>query len=264
MNMLARVRALLLALLFCGCTHAGATTLSPNYSDLWWNPNESGWGLNISQQADVMFVTLFVYNANTQPVWYSATLALQSGQFGSEYVFTGDLYQTAGPPFSNVPYMQGAVVYRRVGTMQFDATASAIATLQYSIDGISVSKQITRQTLRANSILGTYLGGTSDITSGCTNPVNNGRRTEDPGPISIVQSGSQVVITAPTCAFTGTYSQQGQTGRIDGGTYTCTNNAAGVITFTDIYVEQSGIIGKYSGHDSACNFQGNIGGTRRK
>src|SRR5450631_3618765 len=51
MKMLARVRGLLLALMFCGCSVAGATSLTPNFSDLWWNPNESGWGLNISQQA---------------------------------------------------------------------------------------------------------------------------------------------------------------------------------------------------------------------
>ncbi len=264
MKMLARARALLLALMFCGCTHAGATSLTPNFSDLWWNPSESGWGLNVTQQSDVVFVTLFVYNANTQAVWYSATLNLVSSTSGPEYVFTGDLYQTAGPPFSNAPYMPGAVVYRRVGAMTFDAFSSFTAQLQYSIDGVSVTKQIGRLTLRANTIVGSYLGSTSDISSGCINPANNGRRTEDPGPISIVQAGSQVVITAPTCVFTGTYSQQGQTGRIDNGAYVCSNNAAGSITFTDIYVEQSGIIGKYSGHDLTCNFQGNIGGTRRK
>jgi hypothetical protein len=262
MKMLKLARRALLVLL-CSASFAQATTLTPNFSDLWWNPNESGWGLNISQQADVLFLTLFVYGPNNQAVWYSATLGLVTPQVGSEYVFTGDLYQTTGQ-FFGVPFNPSSVVLRKVGTVRFDSTTSATATLLYTIDGTSVSKQIERQTLRANSILGNYLGGTSDVTFNCTNPARNGLRTEDPGPINIVLSGSQVIITAPTCAFRGTYSQQGQTGRIEGGTYACSNNATGIITFSDIYVEQSGIIGKYSGRDSACNFEGNIGGTRRK
>ena len=42
-------------------------------------PTESGWGANITQQADTMFVTLFVYGQNSSAVWYTATL-----------VFTGE------------------------------------------------------------------------------------------------------------------------------------------------------------------------------
>ena len=30
-----------------------------DYSDLWWNPNESGWGLNIAHQGDILFTSWF-------------------------------------------------------------------------------------------------------------------------------------------------------------------------------------------------------------
>ena len=75
MKMLTVARRALLALL-CSCSFATATVLTPNFSDLWWNPSESGWGLNRSQQADVIFLTLFVYGPNSQAVWYSATLGI--------------------------------------------------------------------------------------------------------------------------------------------------------------------------------------------
>ena len=53
---------------------AGATQFSTNFSDLWWVPSESGWGANISQQSDTMFVTIFVYGPSGQPIWFVATL----------------------------------------------------------------------------------------------------------------------------------------------------------------------------------------------
>ena len=51
--------------------HAAVTN---NYSDVWWNPNESGWGVNISQQADFLFVSFFVYGPIGQPFWHTAQL----------------------------------------------------------------------------------------------------------------------------------------------------------------------------------------------
>ena len=257
------VRALLAAMFLACASSAVATTASDNYSDLWWIPNESGWGANVSQQADVMFVTLFVYGPTLQPVWYGATLFLQGTAGDGSVLFSGDLYQTTGPYFGTPSFNPGAVVPRRVGTASFQATSIGTATLQYAVDGTVITKQIQRQLLRANSIAGTYLGGTSDRTFNCSNPAQNDLLSEDAGTISIAQAGSSVTITAPTCTFIGTYVQQGQTGRIDGGTYTCTNGARGNVAFTGIYTEQSGLIGKYTGRDSACEFSGNLGGVRR-
>src|SRR5438270_8602243 len=93
------LRALLVAMFLGVSVTAGATTASDNYSDLWWIPNESGWGANVSQQADVMFVTFFVYGPTLQPVWYGATLNLQGTATDGSVLFSGDLYQTTGPYF---------------------------------------------------------------------------------------------------------------------------------------------------------------------
>src|SRR6185369_9779242 len=57
---------------------AGADRTGPNLqgtgyiNDLWFPPNEGGWGLNLIEQGDTAFATLFVYDAQNRPHWYSA------------------------------------------------------------------------------------------------------------------------------------------------------------------------------------------------
>lgn len=245
-------------------SHVGATSVSPNYTDLWWNPAESGWGVTVTQEANVMFLTFFVYGANNQPIWFSATLN-QNVAGSNTSPFSGDLYQTTGPYYAAASFNPSTVVATKVGTVTFSPSGPANATLQYSVNSTPVTKQIERQTLRTENMVGSYLGGTSDVASECLVPGENGLITEDPGVITITQPGGQTIIGAPTCTFVGLYVQQGQMGRINDGTYTCNTGAAGTVQFTELYVEQSGFVGKYTGHDnSGCNFTGNIGGARRK
>lgn len=241
----------------------GASNLAPNFTGLWWNPAESGWGVNFDHQGDVVAATFFVYGQNNQPTWYIGVMLLQGTAPNGVVTLTGDLFQTTGPWLAAGTFNPAAVTQRKVGTVTFAGTTDG-ATLSYSVDGSLVTKQIIRQTLRDNSPVGTYLGATSDVSFGCSPASRNGIKTDDVGAITITRSGNTVTITAPTCTFRGTYSQQGQTGRIDGGTYICSTGAQGVLTFSDIYVEQSGIIGKYVGFDNSCNFSGTIAGARRQ
>ena len=67
--------------------------LPPDYSDLWWNASQPGSGVSISQQADTLFATYFVYGSGGQAVWYSATLTYQSTSAGVP-TYGGKLYQT--------------------------------------------------------------------------------------------------------------------------------------------------------------------------
>jgi hypothetical protein len=44
------------------CTSvAGSRAAQTNYQDMWWNPAESGWGVNLTHQGDILFATLFTY-----------------------------------------------------------------------------------------------------------------------------------------------------------------------------------------------------------
>ena len=50
-----------------------------------------------------------------------------------------------------------------------------------------VVKQITRLTFAAQTLVGTYIGATSDITFDCKDPARNNIVTTDPGQFTITQ-----------------------------------------------------------------------------
>lgn len=123
---------------------APATPLAVDYTDLWWNPLESGWGLGITQRSNVMFLTWFVYDDLGLPVWYvSSACAVEASGNGCR----GALYRTAGPlgPVPGNGFDTAALRVTEVGTIEaaFDTAISGVIT--YTIGGRSGSKAITRQ-----------------------------------------------------------------------------------------------------------------------
>lgn len=113
-----------------------------NHTALWWNPVESGWGLNVNHQGDTLFATLFTYDASGSPLW----LVMSAGaRQGSGEAFSGELYRTTGPAFNAVPFTPiGAGNITRVGNMSLDFSG-ATGTLTYSFQGVSVTKTIQKQ-----------------------------------------------------------------------------------------------------------------------
>ena len=237
-----------------------AATTSTNYSDLWVTQGEAGWGLNISQQADILFGTFFVYGNGNQPTWYSGTFTYQATLAGGVVVYGGNLYQTTGPSIG-APFNPALVGYTQVGLVTLEFGDDAHAQLRYNVNSTVVVKQITRLTFASQSLTGTYIGGTTDITSDCKDPLRNNLVTTDPGQFSISEEGGNLVLRLPTCTYTGLYTQQGQIGHVDG-TYQCANGAAGTIAFTGMQDAKGGIVGNYTGKDNSCSFRGNIGGVR--
>src|SRR3954469_24052414 len=51
------------------------------YQGLWWNPAESGWGLNTTHQGNILFATLFVYAGDGQPLWLVASGLMDMGDY---------------------------------------------------------------------------------------------------------------------------------------------------------------------------------------
>jgi len=82
----------------------------------WPAGTESGWGLHLTEQGDVIFATWFTYDVDGTPTWLSGTAYLGSG-FGGPH-WTGTLYRTTGPPFSSVPFDPAQVVETPAGTFQ--------------------------------------------------------------------------------------------------------------------------------------------------
>ena len=263
MNIRSRLlRAVLLAATLATSSVTYATTVSTNLTDMWGNDKESGWGLFLDQQADVILGTFFIYDKFGTATWYTVQWRLDSVNPINTPSYSGTLYQTSGPAFSTVPYDPKLVTYRPVGqaTIQFGDDAHAL--LNYTIDGGGAVKQITRLTFAANSILGSYIGASQDVTYDCNDPKRNGLVTTDPGPFTISQNQDGYVLKFPTCETTnGVFQQFGQIAKVDG-IYNCAGGAVGEIHFTGLMSEKGGITGTYTGRDKSCSFRGNVGGMR--
>jgi len=241
---------------------AAASPTLTNFSDIWWTPSEAGSGYNVAQQADLMFLTFFVYGLNGQPVWYTAILVDQGAQSDGSTVFSGNLFQSSGSYFGG-PYFASDFAVGQAGTATFRGTSTTTAVLTYSVNDVVVSKSIERQPLRSDNFTGSYVGGTSDITSACSLANRNGIVSEEHGNFTIAHVGSVMEIRSPGCTYTGSHSQLGQVSRFTG-QYTCTNGGFGTISFFDLRVEPGGVSGRYTGNGSDCDFAGNIGLGRRK
>jgi hypothetical protein len=124
-----------------------ATSLSrasaTNYQDLWWNPAESGWGLNLTHQGNTIFATLFTYASDNRDMWLVASGLRRQGN-GS---FIGDLYRTSGPAFNAPAWTAPAA--NVVGNMTLAFSSGTQGTVTYSVGGVPVTKAIERQVFDA-------------------------------------------------------------------------------------------------------------------
>ena len=112
-----------------------------NYQGLWWNPLESGWGINFAHQGDIIFATWFTYGADSTPRWY-----VIRAQNTSPNVYSGPVSSFTGPPFSSVPFPANANFKTLVGTAEivfsYDGRSAAF---NYTVNGITQTKQIVPQ-----------------------------------------------------------------------------------------------------------------------
>ena len=124
------------------CAEGG--TFGTNYQDLWWHApanSESGWGINITHQGDVIFATWFTYDANGKGLW----IVMANGAKTAPGVYGGTLYQTTGPAFNSVPFDPTKVVSTPVGTGTFTFTDASTGTFAYTLNNITQSKAIMRE-----------------------------------------------------------------------------------------------------------------------
>jgi hypothetical protein len=121
--------------------------LATNYQDLWWaSPpgSESAWGINLTEQSNIVFGTWFTYDFDGTPLWLPVT-----ANNTAPGLYIGTLYRTTGPAFNAVPFDPAAVARTPVGTATFTFGDGANATIAYTVDGIAQTKSITREVFAA-------------------------------------------------------------------------------------------------------------------
>jgi hypothetical protein len=119
----------------------GTTQPLIDHTDLWWNPDESGWGVALTQQFQIIFAAWYVYNDGGQPVWYVVPNCPVNSA-GNRC--SGAVYRTTGPAFGPT-FNPNTVASFEVGTATFAFSDANSGTLSYTVNGVSGNKAITRQ-----------------------------------------------------------------------------------------------------------------------
>jgi hypothetical protein len=110
------MRLLVLLLGALAASRPAFTANGPDVGDLWWNPAESGWGMQRVQNNNTLFATIFVYDQQGFPFWYTATLfATAINPRNGAPSFAGDLYETRDPFFGAIPFNPAQVQVGKVG-----------------------------------------------------------------------------------------------------------------------------------------------------
>ena len=242
--------------------NARSSTFSSEITDFWWNANESGWGINVTLQNDTAYATFFVYDSAGNPTWYSVALNWQGN-----YVWSGPLYAIRGPWFGG-PFNPANVATRAVGVATFTLSDLGHATLTYTVDGVPVSQSVTRTTWKNENYSGSYAGGYSIRASGCFPVTLNGVQ-EEVGLVSVTHTGSNVsmsltgTIDGLSCSFSGSYTQTGKLGQIDG-SYSCNDGTHGTFSAFEMTPTITGFTAQVQGRNQYCaQWIGNFGGIKR-
>jgi len=250
----------------CLAQSVRGTAFSPDQSDLWWNPAESGWGIQFVDRATIIFATMFVYDPNGTATWYTATMPATSTQS-----WTGDLYLvTKGTWFGNPVFTAVTPAnVRKVGTMTWNASSVTAGVLTYTVDGVHVTKNLVRQFIAFDDYSGTFLGAFHETLTNCTNPAKNGT-FEDFATITVTQAGQNVGLTfvpqsaGGGCAASGTLTQDGRVGTVTSPT-SC-GGGPGSIVLSSVVVGLNSLIAHFESTDAAngCKTSGNFAGVRHR
>jgi hypothetical protein len=150
-----RLSILLFALLFH--THPLAQ-MQPSYQGLWWKSpagSESGWGVNITHQGTILFATWFTYAEDGSGMWLVMPSLMGVAEYDDSgygygpmftgFRYSGDLYRTTGPAWDSASFDATRVHAEPIGTATFRFGNANNGTFEYTLNGVSQSKTITRQ-----------------------------------------------------------------------------------------------------------------------
>ncbi len=155
-------RLLAPALLALALPAAAQGVPATNFTDMWWNPAESGWGITFAQHPGThqVFAVWYTYDPREageagrfKPLW----IVMPGGTWTSPLRLTGPIYVTNGVPF-NQP--GSSTRYNAVGTFTFEFTDASNGRFLYNVSvppglspddpafglpSLSGTKTITRQ-----------------------------------------------------------------------------------------------------------------------
>lgn len=262
------MKKVFLVLLLCLSANLRAQALT----DLWWVPEESGWGLTTVHEQNSMVVTLYAHDAAHQPRWYTSALLRYGNTAAGDPEFLGDLYETDGTPLTD-PWNPQDVSRRQVGRLFFRARPDGEAEIEYTVDGSTVIKRVRRFTLQEDRLEGMHFATLLRRYDDCDNGFQG--VIVDQGILHIDRSSGppgtpprQLVDMAFThdeaavCSFAGAFARYGQSGGMRG-LYACSDGSSGPVEFKNIEFNSFGFSARFTAENEHCaGFSGILTGTR--
>jgi hypothetical protein len=129
-----------------GAAFPTAASSTVNYSDMWWNPEQSGWGMSVIQSPSRnMFVVWYTYETvGTEQK--SAWIVMPGGEWTDATTFKGKLYKTVGGALpTSSTFNPNDVTRIPFGDGEFKFTDSANAKFSFTTPSGKGEKSITRQ-----------------------------------------------------------------------------------------------------------------------
>ena len=236
------------ALAFLAVLGLAGSANAANYSDLWFNPFEPGYGATVVQQGETAFVTLYVYGPNNEPFWLVAPDVQVYGYIGAFPQFRGALYRTRGPAFSAGAFDPRQVEVIRVGTLHLSSTHESVLEVEYDVNNTTVRKQLTRQTFARPDTFTWYSGNFKlRMTFPDTGALIGNREYNADFLFHLNEQGEGVLrveeAVSGLCEYRGPYNQNGRYGYFSG-SFTCTRAPGGTFDVSQLEVTDSGITGR--------------------
>jgi hypothetical protein len=230
-------------------------------TDMWWVPTESGWGINLIEQGDILFATIFTYDAQGRAKWYSASSLAFTGRgpaVDSTGVYSGSVEESTGPYFGT-SFNPASVTRRTVGSMSFDVYGNRTGLVDLSIGSATLARKVVdRYTFRTIDPSGTYAGNVQAL-------LNSRNVPTGPTTFNIVANGGSVTITTQaaggTCTYIATNAAVMQYGQqmLPAGSFSCSNGTSGQFFWPDMAVTYAGFTAHYNIDGYVV---GNIGAVR--
>jgi len=116
-----------------------------DFSGIWWNAAESGWGLLLHQgPTRQLFGAIFIYGNGGQPDWFT----IPSGSWTDSTHYTAEVFHTAGGAALGQAFNPALVQSTRVGTVTLDFTQTpgteGTMRLTSTINSVTATKTLTR------------------------------------------------------------------------------------------------------------------------
>ena len=237
------------------------------YTDLWFNPQQGGWGVNVVQQLETAFITYFTYGPDGRPTWYFASDArVTAYASGGLPLFSGTLYRAEGP-WHGAPHDPTKFKPTAVGTIDLELLGKSSMRVHTRIDGVRDTREVVRQTWDQELLAGSYV---AQFVLRLTTPTGQLIGTRDDGAdvlVSFIQEEGFMrtdLRGGGRCEYRGPHSQAGKLLTFSG-TFSCDSGDArsGTFEMRDVEVTENGFTAQLRTTSANVSQNGRVGSVRR-